>query len=727
MPLLGFEQIGERVTLTWEALGPRHRLPPRVRLSRVSREEIGQPIEVERVIGGEAPRPGKPSNVDRKSGRKGRVPAARFCANRCGRRQAGVGQHRSLLLQSAAQGVKNAPTVGVTHWCSKRLVLRSTEFPPEGVSRFTVQGSASPFDEGRFGPVYRSHDSETDQPVLIRTFAQPLAPAEQARLVDALTRLCETPLDHPSIARPLAAGIEEGRPFLVHTLLPGVSLQRFLALHGPQPFADVVLRITKLAAAIDFAAAAGVHHGDLGARDIIVAPEATGISGFGVIQALQEAGIDPGRHAAALADDVRALAGMAFDLLQGRAPDGVRDARSISVPGADTALLRRALEAGLSPDSQIRPATALEFAAALQQAIAEVPPRPVEARDVHRAGSPGGIRDVPHGGIQEVLSGIREALADLPLRPEPNDLTLAADLERTLPLAAALPLTDEGPRLRDDRSADAPAADARRERPAPAPMFSAVPSDRARDPDSHGSGWFLGVAGLAIGILGGFASGYVLGQHGEPLPMPRFAADARRPADTVPARPAPPMGLDGRESGRGARDPGSAQPGPRVRIPEARIESRDLDQTTPAPETVTAAGDPAPASPAASVPGQEPPASTEPTTASTDRRTPDTGSGIPGPESATPAAGAPAARGGVTTPEPGSRATIPGALQVLSRPEGAQVFVDGALVGRTPLVIASVQAGSHDVRIELPGHRRWATSVRVEPGERARVAASLEQ
>jgi hypothetical protein len=66
-------------------------------------------------------------------------------------------------------------------------------------------------------------------------------------------------------------------------------------------------------------------------------------------------------------------------------------------------------------------------------------------------------------------------------------------------------------------------------------------------------------------------------------------------------------------------------------------------------------------------------------------------------------------------------------MQVLSRPAGAEVFVDGALVGQTPLVIPSVRPGTHDVRIELAGHRRWATSVRVEPGARARVAASLEQ
>jgi hypothetical protein len=68
-----------------------------------------------------------------------------------------------------------------------------------------------------------------------------------------------------------------------------------------------------------------------------------------------------------------------------------------------------------------------------------------------------------------------------------------------------------------------------------------------------------------------------------------------------------------------------------------------------------------------------------------------------------------------------------GAIQVLSRPPGAQVLVDGRAVGRTPLQIPSVRAGFHDVRIELPGFRRWATSVQVAGGDRARVAASLEQ
>jgi len=69
----------------------------------------------------------------------------------------------------------------------------------------------------------------------------------------------------------------------------------------------------------------------------------------------------------------------------------------------------------------------------------------------------------------------------------------------------------------------------------------------------------------------------------------------------------------------------------------------------------------------------------------------------------------------------------PGSIEVLSRPAGAQVILDGRTIGRTPLSIPDVAAGGHSVRVELPGFNRWATSIDVTPGARTRVAASLEQ
>jgi serine/threonine-protein kinase len=79
------------------------------------------------------------------------------------------------------------------------------------------------------------------------------------------------------------------------------------------------------------------------------------------------------------------------------------------------------------------------------------------------------------------------------------------------------------------------------------------------------------------------------------------------------------------------------------------------------------------------------------------------------------------------SPAPASAGRTAGALVVDSRPTAAKVFVDGKLVGTTPLQVDSVDPGTHVVRMEREGYGPWSTSVRVAPGERSRVSASLER
>ena len=62
-----------------------------------------------------------------------------------------------------------------------------------------------------------------------------------------------------------------------------------------------------------------------------------------------------------------------------------------------------------------------------------------------------------------------------------------------------------------------------------------------------------------------------------------------------------------------------------------------------------------------------------------------------------------------------------------SRPPGAKVFVDGKLVGTTPLSISVASAGDHTVWLEREGYRRWTSSVHVAAAEQQRVTASLEK
>jgi hypothetical protein len=68
-----------------------------------------------------------------------------------------------------------------------------------------------------------------------------------------------------------------------------------------------------------------------------------------------------------------------------------------------------------------------------------------------------------------------------------------------------------------------------------------------------------------------------------------------------------------------------------------------------------------------------------------------------------------------------------GTLIVESRPQGADVMIDGRPVGTTPLSLSDVRAGSHAVRLEREGYLIWTAPVKVTAGEQNRVTASLEK
>jgi hypothetical protein len=94
------------------------------------------------------------------------------------------------------------------------------------------------------------------------------------------------------------------------------------------------------------------------------------------------------------------------------------------------------------------------------------------------------------------------------------------------------------------------------------------------------------------------------------------------------------------------------------------------------------------------------------------------------PEVAAPAP-APAASQAARGAAP-ARDRFSGSLFVASNPPGARVFVDGRPFGTAPARIPEVPIGSHVVRLELPSHRAWTTSIRVAAGQETRVAGSLE-
>jgi hypothetical protein len=66
-------------------------------------------------------------------------------------------------------------------------------------------------------------------------------------------------------------------------------------------------------------------------------------------------------------------------------------------------------------------------------------------------------------------------------------------------------------------------------------------------------------------------------------------------------------------------------------------------------------------------------------------------------------------------------------LFAITRPLGAQVFLDNKLIGTTPLFMSQLSSGPHEVRLELPGFRPYSSKIQVEPNKRFRLAVQLDE
>ena len=154
--------------------------------------------------------------------------------------------------------------------------------------------------------------------------------------------------------------------------------------------------VTQLAGALDFAAAAGVLHGSLHPRDVLVAPGETHLVDLGVAAALEACGVRapvrrpysaPERAAGrpiSRAGDIFALGAIAFELLSGQpvtgaGDDGIVDAARCSRVRTARRCSRRSRSLSrLAPDE--RYATALAFAAPLKKALGDALTRPAAPR-----------------------------------------------------------------------------------------------------------------------------------------------------------------------------------------------------------------------------------------------------------------------------------------------------------------------------------------------------------
>ena len=66
-----------------------------------------------------------------------------------------------------------------------------------------------------------------------------------------------------------------------------------------------------------------------------------------------------------------------------------------------------------------------------------------------------------------------------------------------------------------------------------------------------------------------------------------------------------------------------------------------------------------------------------------------------------------------------------GELQINSKPEGGEIYIDNRMIGLTPLRVSDMSVGEHTVRIRLDGYQEWIANVSVLGGSMGSVEAIL--
>jgi hypothetical protein len=265
----------------------------------------------------------------------------------------------------------------------EELTSGTSYSPPPAFGRFKLLHQIG---AGVLGPVFRTHDPEHERLVAVKAFTLDLTPEQASALASEFERLAALEIDAPCAAAPVAAGVEDYVPYVAVPYVSGESLDAAIRQYGPAPAGDAIRLIAHVAEALDAAAHAGVHHGSLHPRDIIVTPGETHVTGLGVAQALERVGLHgpvrrpyvaPERESGdewGAPADVYSLAAIAYEVLTGRR----------ALPGTDqplpalgdlhvhdAAALRDVIESALDAEPARRPARARDFAAAFAAALSE--------------------------------------------------------------------------------------------------------------------------------------------------------------------------------------------------------------------------------------------------------------------------------------------------------------------------------------------------------------------
>lgn len=575
------------------------------------------------------------------------------------------------------------------------------------------------------GPVFRAFDPDHDRLVAVKLFRLDLPPERVHQLVAEFERLIAAGLAHPAVVAPVATGIAGVTAYLAQDYVAAESLDIALR-HGPASVADSMRVAAQLAGALDAAAAIHIEHGVLHPRDVLLSGDETRLTGLGIARAVERIGVAtqvrrpytaPERAIGSHWDrraDVFGLAAMIHEMLWGRRVAGTGDGAVASlteIAGSDLPRLRAVFGRALAEDPAERFGTALEFAGVLKEAFSQQ--SAVAGRQSTSPRLPTADR--------------RLATADRRLETEPR---LPLEPPSDEPQLPSLNLREpESSRFAVIEAIDAPPAILDAEMPPVLPpelvkSYRPSPDGVLADGRSRSAISPLAFA-LLIGAALGFAAGFGVGTWGRSSdPGETAVSDASVASNTGPAATTGPAREFTEGTVAGASPAAEAAPKP---APAAPIGGSLLVRSTPLGARVF-------------VDGRE--YGRTPLTVGSlsrgahhvrvirDGYVPDerqvTVTSAQRAHSMTvrlsPQRVAPAAS---VASRPAAPSAAP--LTVESRPAGATVFLDGRLVGTTPLVVPAVAAGEHALHLDRDGYRRWSSAIRIVATERNRVTASLDR
>ena len=627
---------------------------------------------------------------------------------------------------------------------------------------------------GALGPVFRTYEPERDRLVAVKVFRLDITPEQAESLAAELSRAASAGLFHPSIVEPIAAGVEGSAAYNAEEYVAAESLDVAMRHYAPAHLDTMLPFITQLAGAIDFAAAAGVHHGALHPRDVFITPDEARATGFGVVEALERVGLRapvrrpysaPERIAGgkwSTEADVFSLAAIAYELLTGRRPAGLGGEIGPLTAGEDderTRALHGVLVRAMDEDPSRRYPTALAFVAALEAASRGDAPSAAAAPLA--AGAP------PAAAVAPVVAAATLPSAAVPAAPAPPPRVAEPPAE----VLSAFPDEDEEDIAaeRDEDDADYRFAQQEALRTAAAAEID-VPLDEdsaieAEADRYSGDDFLLDAAGIASAPELDAADDF---RAPDADVDPRALEDDEvmvdepptllfRPEDLVPAehvaapprderddrdedlrRPEPPVA-----AASIARQPSFGYyPADSVEPPQDRASrwplvavlvlgliggflggyalwGRSPEGAGPRDFSEQAV---APAPPSVSTSGRSSAAAKPPAgaPASAPSSTPrPSGS----PSAAAPRAGAePSPSRPAPAAPPAPRATT-GSMTVRSTPSGANVTVNGRWRGRTPLTLPNLPFARYDVRVVRSGYASARESVTLSAAEPSRQLA----